>query len=233
MATTVETLTPRVREALGVSNSYDAEIIPAGIRRAVKKLLRDYNFPKSIRHTLYALDISGFPPDYPAVAMQPGQSLFPIPPAMKRELMLSWVTLDSNLVPDSWSDPLKKLEGFRAPNRECERGEFYWHDGANIRVDRPFGDSEGQNGGLSLTYQSWDVLDNEKWMLEDYDDIIFTLSVYRMSSEMRKAEVKAAYQDLWAEDVTALAVYVNELEYDGLYMMQREPRYNTAERYPV
>lgn len=226
----VESLVPRVREALGVSNSYDEVTIPAGIRRALKKLLRDYNFPKSIRQRSW--NNHAFVPED---KLNVGQFVYPIPKGMKKELMLMYVSPgDDPPKTMSWSEPLRKLEGFRMPNDGgTDLAMYYWLEGLYFHIDRALSVDPPEQLMLALTYQSWDVLENEDWLMDDYEDIIYTLSTFRMAAEMRKPEVMQAYGALWQEEMTSLAIYVNELEYDNLYMMQREATRPAPARYPI
>jgi len=227
---TVETLVPRVREALGVSNSYDETTLPAAIRRAERRLLRDYNFPKSIKRRNWWTD---------AVPVEDrlgvGQFAFKLPTGMKRDLGVIYRSPGTNPPHTTgWTDPLKKLEGFRAPNTASDAfARYYWLEGDMLVVDKPLYTLPVEVVHLELTYQSWDVVENEPWLIEDFEDVIFILTVYRAAAEMRKPEVMQAYAALWQEEVVSLATYVNELEYDNLYMMMREARARHDERYPV
>jgi hypothetical protein len=230
---TVETLVPRVREALGVSSSYDETTLPAAIRRAERRLLRDYNFPKSVKTVVWQTDPDGNLPEAERLGI--GQTFFKLPTGMKRDLLVMYTSPGTNPPGTrSWSDPLKKLEGFRAPNTAGDAlSRFYWLHGDSLVLDKPLYNYPIEPIHLEFTYQSWDVVENEPWLVEDFEDVIFILTVYRTAAEMRKSEVMQAYSALWQEEVVSLATYVNELEYDNLYMMMREATHARSERYPI
>jgi len=228
----VESLTPRVREALGVSQSYDTESIPNAIRRAIKRLLRDYNFPKSVQTVVW--DTVELDPDAPGY-WPVGRSFVQLPAGFKKDLLIHYV-VPGNDPPKTrtWTEGLKKVEGFRMPNDGGDAySRWYWLSGNFLFIDKPFYEAPTDYTQLQLYYQSWNVKENEEWFTEDFEDVLFTFTVYRTAAEMRKPEVMKAYQGLWMEDVQSLAIYTNELEFDNLYMMMKEPTYSRSERYPI
>lgn len=226
---TVEKLTPRVREALGVSSSYDAETIPFAIRRAIRRLLRDYHFPKSV--ATYTWKTTNVPPE-PVLGLK--QQSFPLPKGFKKDMMVIYSQPGMNPTADVYySEPLKKLEGFRAPNNGDWAAKYYWLEGQNFVIDKYLYTMPAEALGLSLVYESWDVSLNEKWICDDFEDVIFLLAVYRTAAEMRKPEVMKAFAPLWQEEQASIAIYANELEFDGLNVMQREAVWVHRERYPI
>lgn len=225
---TVETLTPRVREALGVSSSYDTETIPAAIRRAMKRLLRDYHFPKAISTVTWkttAVD--------PEPALIPGQQVFPLPKGFKKDMTVIYSQPGESVFDIKYSAPLKKLEGFRAPNSGDWSAKYYWLQGQNMVIDKWLTELPTDPLGLTLIYEGWDVEVNESWFCEDFEDVLYLLTVYRTAAEFRKPEVMKAYAPLWAEEQQSLAIYTNELEWDNIDVMMREATWQPTERYPV
>ena len=229
---TVETLTPRVREALGVSSSYDKDTIPAAIRRGMQRLLRDYHFPKSIKTAVWKT--TAVPPD---LILNVGQQTFPLPKGFKKDMQLIYTQPGMGPYDQYFSNPLKKLEEFRAPNMGGYDGDwqarFYWLQGENFVIDKWLTEMPTEPLGLCLVYESGDVASNEAWLCEDFEDIVYMLTVYRTAAEMRKPEVMKAYEALWREEQASIAIYLNELEFDNVNIMQREPTWKLYERYPV
>lgn len=209
----VEALTPRVREALGVSASYDAETIPAAIRRSILALLRDYNFPKALKRKVYT-------------ELTVGQQQFTLPSGFRKVLQARFH--DPSAL--AWGDPLLRREGFVQPQANGLPKRF-WLEGTKLSIDAPI--SQGYDKAeLWLFYQSMSVEANEDWMTEDYEDVLFVRTVYWEAATMRKPEVQGAFAQLWAEKQRSLAIYLNEIEFDGLEMVMREQRQKTGERYP-
>lgn len=211
----VAALVPRVREALGVSTSYDAETIPALIRRCIKRLLRDYHFPK-------ALVKETFTP------LAEGDFEFDLPSGFKKEYLVNFYDSADD---GSWSDPLLKSEGFRLPEPEGYVAAHYWLEGTKLLISTPI-TSEQTTLTLQLYYESWDVDTHEDWFTEDFEDVLFYYSVLKGAAEMRKPEVLQAFAALWEDERTSLAIYANELQFDSLEMRAREPRGWNRERYP-
>lgn len=210
---TVAALVPRVRESLGVSASYDAETIPALIRRSIKRLLRDYHFPKSVHREEF-------------LNLFLNSQEYTLPAGFKKELLVQFY----DPVTTSWSEPLLKAEGFRLPNSEGYP-RYYWLEGLKLHTDTPL-DISRVGFTLQLWHESMDVAANEDWFTEDFEDAVYYHAVFRGAAEMRKPEVMQAFAPLWQDEVTSLAIYTNELEFDNLHMVQREPAARRGERYP-
>lgn len=210
---TVATLTPRIREALGVAAGYDAETIPAAIRRSILSLLRDYNFPKSLKRKVFE-------------GLEPGQQTFRLPLGFRKLLQVRF----HEPAAMAWGDPLLRREGFVPPAGDGIPRR-YWLEGTKLTLDVAL--SAGyERAQLLLFYQSQSVEDNEDWMTEDFEDVLFVMTVYWEAATMRKPEVQNAFAQLWAEKQRGLAIYLNELEFDGLEMVMREQRWGGGERYP-
>lgn len=214
----VADLVPRVVEALGVSDSYAASTVPAGIRRCINRLLRDYNFPKSLKKETFE-------------NLLLGDSEFELPDGFKKEHLVMLHTPASIGTIDAWTEPLRKREGMVLPSRDGV-ARFYWLYGTKLAIDTPISDIyAGIN--LQLWYQSMDPATNEDWFSTDFSDVLFTYSVYRLAPEMRKPEVQQAFAPMWQEDATSIAIYANELEFSNLDMVWREARQPDPERYPA
>jgi hypothetical protein len=210
----VAALVPNVRIALGVSSSYDDEIIPALIRRCILRLLRDYHFPKSVVRA----DITPLTLDQQSIAL---------PAGFKKELRVQFY----NPSDTEWSEPLTKVTGFQRPYPDGSP-RHYWLEGTSLWLDTPL------TGGwetytLQLFYESTLVSAHENWFTEDFEDAVFTYSVFRGSAEMRKPEVTQIYGPLWNDERTSLAIYAHELEWGNVEMLMRAPRARPSERYPA
>lgn len=211
---TVAALTPRVREALGVASSYDAETIPALIRRSIKRLLRDYHFPKSIQKQAFTNLILG-------------SKEYTTPAGFKKALLLQFYDPTAG----AWSEPLRRSEGFRLPQPDGVP-RYYWAEGTKLVTDTKLAISQ-VGLTLELYYESMDLASNETWMVADFEDVLFYHSVFRGAAEMRKPEVMQAFAPLWQEEAQSLAIYLNELEFDNLEMQMKELQPRLRERYPA
>lgn len=217
MPTMVE-MQERVRLAAAVSASYNATVINTALERAMKRLLRDYNFPKSIRSVFTEGDT------------EVGQQVYPAPPGFKRILSLRFKDTGSN----AYSHALKRRHGFTLPLANPTEadlyGTYYWLEGTNILVDRPAPVSSIR---LTVWHQS-QLLDDamKAWMLEDLEDLIFSRATFLVTSELRKEELAQLFAARVAEETQSIAIYANELEWEGMDMHMREVSGWPAERYP-
>ena len=209
------TLTPRVREALGLSASYDATIIPSLITRCARRFLRDYNFPKSmLRQT---------------TPMTEGLQSWVVPSGLGKILDVRY----ANPTDGTFSDALRRREGFSFPVQGDMSSHRWWLDGTIINISNPAtADMQAQGVTVQMTYQTIEPA-SATWIYDDFEDVLFTFAVYRGAAENRKPEVQQVFGQLWAEDMQSLAIYLNELEYDNLEMVQREERPKWRERYPI
>jgi hypothetical protein len=222
----IEALVPSVRRKLGVSSSYDSEEIPDIIRGSIGRLLRDYNFPKSIRRAYLgsgAVDGDG------NATLAAGDQTFELPTGFKREFQLRFY----DPADGTWSEPLSKREGFRLPAAGVVETGWYWFEGTALWIDLAIED-DGAGKQLVLIYQSM-LLDeiSEAWISTEWPDAVTYLSVMRGALDFRKPDVAKDYAALWTDEQTSLAIYLNELEWGNVVMMQRERAIPTLERYPV
>ncbi len=209
----VDALVPVVRSALGVSASYDDEKIPALIRRTINRLLRDYHFPKSVRKATFG----------PALL---GDFQFPLPVGFKQELELRYY----DPVGTSWSDPLRKKQGFQLPY-PTGVPYYYWLEGTNLVVDTPY--SAAMIGySTFLWYESMDAEGNEDWLITDYEDSVFLASVVKGCAEFRKPDVMQTYGALWTDERQSLAQFLEELNWNNSEIYMREAKRGSGPRYP-
>jgi len=222
--TTVAELAQKVRAALAVNAEYEAVTIPSAIRRVMKRLLRDYNFPKSVKRYM----TNG--PDGP-FGVEIGAVAHAMPPGFKRPLEVRFYYPAEG----SWTNRLERREGFALPisddDVDSRYGRYYWLEGNNLVIDTPM---PVNNLKLVVWYQSM-LLDAEAvaWLLDDMEDLIFTSSVVRAAAELRKAEAMQAFAPLLQEEMQSIAIYANELEWNGVGMQMREPRGLPTPRYPA
>lgn len=221
--TTVAQLAQKVRGALAVSSEYEGTTIPDGIRRVMRRLLRDYNFPKSIKR-IYANGDTTL-----------GQVAYPAPEGMKRPLEVRFF----NPADNTYSRRLERREGFALPyTPEDENdafGRYYWLEGMNIVVDTPASAAAAAaNIRMLVWYQSMKLdAETEVWMMDDMEDLIFSSACMRLGAELRKTEAAQAFASLVGEEMQSIAIYANELEWNGVEVMMREPRGLPSPRYPA
>lgn len=222
----VEALVPRVRRALGVSSSYDSETIPDLIRQAISRLLRDYNFPKSVARYYFGSGGTGAAgADTRLLAL--GDKSFALPSGFKRDFQL--IFYDSS--DDSYSDPLEKREGFVLPSGSGETRR-YWIEGTTLHIDTEV-EEDGVGKQLIFIYQSMDVTANEGWMTDDWPDAVAYKATLAGSAEVRKPDVGQTYAALWLDERESLSIYLNELEWGNVVVQQRERKVPLLDRYPI
>jgi hypothetical protein len=214
MPTLAEVAT-RVREALAVDASYETAIIPYAIQRCGKRLLRDYHFPWAVQREVVT-DLTA------------DQRDFALPVGFKKELMVQFHdTTDA-----SFGTPMLKREGFTGPN-EDNVPRYYWMWNGNITLDAGPAEADLPGLELHLWYESMDWATNETWMLENFEDLLFTFTVFRLAAEKNKKELAEIYGTMWADDRVSLAKYANELQFDNSIFMQREATKARGDRYPI
>lgn len=209
-------LSERLQERLGVDSSYLASDIPNGVSRCVKRLLRDYHFPKSVRTEIWK-------------NVSPGQQVYTLPADFKKDLMVTFQ--DTSDVVPVYTNPLKKREGFTLANQD-QVPRYYWLQGNDLWTDIaiPSGTTKTH---LIAAYESNDVGYNLEWMVQDMEDVLFSFTMFRLSSEFGKPELAQVYVALWTEDQRSLAIYLNELEFGNMEMMMRASTPGHSPRYPV
>lgn len=206
----------RVRVALGVSDSYEAVVIPAALREQIRYFLRGWNFPKSLTRKETA-------------ALAFGVQEVTMPDQAKK---LNLVMLkDDTSTPATYKE-IQRADSFRLPAIDGVPA-YYWLTGTKIYLDTPT-----PQAGLKLQmwYQSLDPELAEDWMLVEYGDVLFFRTVFAMAADMRKKDVQAAYGPLWGEAKGDLAVFVNELEFDKVEINMRDAaalKQRTYSRYPT
>lgn len=206
----------RLKDRLGLDNSYLKDDLPGAVYRYVTKLLRDYNFPKAIVEKRWE-DIVATTQSYA------------LPSYFKKEVAVFWYDDTDPTAAVSYSDPLRRREHFVMADPDGT-SRYYWIIGTTLYTDITI-DSGSAGINLIMPYLSLDPDDSISWILEDLNDILFTLCMYRLSAELGKPELYKMYQPLWAEDIKALAIYQNEIEYGNLDIVQRETTHRSLERY--
>lgn len=236
---TVEALVPRVRKALGVSSSFDSEDIPDLIRAAIGRLLRDYHFPKTVSR--YYLGSGGTADGSSGSLLALSDQSFDLPNGFKLAGQLRFYDPSEK----TWSDPLERRDGFilpselfadvtsLVPNFTNQITKRFWLEGTKLWIDLAI-DTDGVGKQLVLWYESLLVdTASEAWMTTDFTDAVVYLSIMRGALQFRKPDVAKDYSGLWQDEQTSLAIYLNELEWDSVVVMQRERRVETSPRYPI
>lgn len=211
---TVAALVPEVRGGLGVNASYDDDKIPALIRRNIKRLLRDYHFPKAVQRA-------------PDTVLALNDNVITLPVGFKKELEVRLFDPTDS----SWSAPLTKRERFQLPY-PAGRPYYYWLQGQELLWDTPI-DASRVGWKMVLWYESMDVPPNEDWMTDDFEDAVRLLSITRGAAEFRKPEVLQTYAPLWQDEQQSLAIYLNELEWNNAEIMMKEAKQPNILRYPI
>jgi len=221
----VEALVPRVRRALGVSSSYDAETVPDLIRGAIARLLRDYNFPKSVSR--YYFGTGGTADGTSGSLLALDDQSFDLPAGFKRDFQLRFY----DPAEETWSEPLEKREQFVMPASSGATSN-YWIEGTTLWIDTAI-EADGVGKQLVFFYQGLAVTPNESWITVDWADAVVYSSAMRGAVEVRKPELADTYAKLWADERESLAIYLNELEWGNVVMMQRERKLPALDRYPI
>jgi len=202
MADTIAEMVPDLREALSVDASYDAVVLPGIITKCIKRLMRDYHFPKSLTKQTFTPILD--------------QQAYALPAGFKKELLIRFY----DPVEDTYGQPLLKREGPVLPMSDGSSC-YYWREGGNLLTDITLA-AENVGIELHLHYENVDPVTNEAWFVPDFEDVLFSYCMYRASAQLRKTELKKAWKELWAEDRTSLAIFANEIEFDNSELMMRE-----------
>lgn len=190
---TIAALVPVVREALGVSSSYDATSIPAGIRRAIVFMLRSWTFPQA----LVAANV--------VITINTNLVLLPTVGVGK---------IHTVRLKDASGEMHKRLRRTLIGETAVHTGpEYYWQEGNRIVLDTKITEA---GYSADVWYNSINVDSADSWITADFEDIVFTLSVMRLAQDLRKPEVNAAYATIWQEQIPTLAQYLNEVEYNDM-----------------
>ena len=190
---TIAAMVPVVREALGVSSSYDAVTIPAGIRRTIVFMLRTWTFPQ-------ALEQVNIP-----IADGADSAALPVTGVGK---------IHAVRIRDASSTLFKRLRRTLIGELPHTQGPlYYWQEGNLLKLDTEI---SGSGYSADVWYNSTDVNAADPWITADFEDVVFAHSVLRLAVEMRKTEVAATFQAIWQEHVPALAQYLNEVEFNDM-----------------
>lgn len=223
----ISDMLPRLRRALGVSASYDDNELTDMLQSAVRKLLRDYNFPKSKRRAYLGTGTASTVNGGATLALS--DLSFPLPTGFKKEGVL--FVFDPTT--GSFTPALTKAENFRFPQLDG-LNKFYWLEDGQVWLDNPI-DSDTAGYQLVMLYQSNDVSSNESWITDEFEDAVFYVAATRGAVDVRKPELAQTYGTLWKDEQETLAIFLNELEWDGVEMLQRERIWDNRgyARYPV
>lgn len=206
-------LVDKLPALLSVDASYKESVIPTLLTNAIRRLLRDYNFPQSLARE-----------EFPIVA---GEVSYALPLGFKRDLS---VVLHEK--PDLYGEPLLKREGIVARS-ESNQPEYYWFEGSELRLNTAHPNTEA-NAFVVLFYQSQDPEINADWLCDEFEDCVLSLTMYRAASVLRKPELAQGWGPIWAEDQRSLAIYTHELEFDNSEILMNAARTSKIrKRYPA
>lgn len=206
---TIEAQIPVVREALGVSSSYDTVTIPAGIRRAIAFMLRTWSFPSALTRVNVPIALNEVGVALPAtgvgkiraVRLSNGAGLYK---RLRRTLI--------GELPYSGLGP-----------------EYYWQEGNTLLFDSAMPEA---GHSVDVWYNSTNVDAADAWITADFEDIVFTLSTMRLAAQLRKPEVYGVFAPAWQEMIPTLAQYLNEVEFNDLAInMQPHRSHSQVDRY--
>lgn len=207
-----------IQENLNVDASWLTTKIPRGVTRAVKRLLRDYHFPKADRTQIWDGLIAG-------------QQQYTLPDDFGLERILVFMD-DTNAAAPLFSDPLRKRDAFVRPGSDLIP-RFYWMEGTTLWTDIVVPSEDAANTNLVMIYRSNDYDYNLEWMLEEIPDVLLSLSMFRLCAEFNKTELLPGWSALWKEDKRSLALFANEQEYHNMDIVMKEvDRTRRDNRYP-
>lgn len=205
----VEEMVPSVRQALGVESSYDTDTIAPGIRRSIGFLLKTYRFPNAlVRDTsLPALSLGAKEINLPNTGLGIGelQALVMVDP--------DDATLRYRLRRDM---PGNEISNTSEPTA-------YWREAGKLILNTG---TLKANWKPELLYYNSDITTAEAWITVDFLDELFNLTMFRLASQLRKAELAQLFSAYWAENKQQLAAYINEQNYSDLdiRMGERPPK---------
>ena len=201
-------MVPEVREALGVSRSYDAVTIPGGIRRAITFMLRTWNFPLALTKV--------------NVPIAEGDKELALPATGVGKIRAVRLVDDTQTL-------FKTLRRTLLGELPREDGPvFYWQEGTTLKLDTAVNEV---GYSADIWYNSTDVDTAEPWITTDFEDVLFTLSTTRLARELRKPEVLATFAAIWQEDAQSLAIYLNEVEFNDLAVTMQPEAKLSVDRY--
>lgn len=204
-----------VRDALSVSSAHDTVIL-AAVTRSAKYLLRNYNFPESV--TYAALPS--------ASSLGEGDDSVTLPSNVGK---IKGVRLkQTNADPVTYM-VLRRREETVLPT---EGGPIYYiRTATELALDTELDDEVYK---LEIWYQTVSTTSAETWLSDTYEDVLFHLSALRACPLVHKPELIATYSGLWQQDQAVLAVYLNEVEWEGLSLRMGNDEITTfTERYPA
>jgi hypothetical protein len=208
-------MVPTVREALGVSSAFDASIIPNGIRRTIRFLLRTYYFPQALRVS-------------ETLAMGLGTAGVTLPTDLGGRAP-SRVRL--RLVPATGDILYKTLRRGALGMLPSRTGpDNYIIEGLDLKLDRPMPEA---GYDLQVWYYSTDVDLAEPWITADFEDVVYLKSVMDLAlTDARKPDVYQAFNAAWTERQVGLAIYLNEAEFADTDISMDPRGASFLERYP-
>lgn len=205
-------IVPDLLDALALGAGAEPRVLRA-VKRNVRYLLRNYNFPKSLVHyTTLALAI-----DIVSIALPAGAGKV-------RAVRLL----------DDYSDPtgvpLYKVLRRREVTlvRSIDGPNEYMLEGSTLLLDTPLPEAGPK---VEIWYQTTDPDAVETWMAEEFHDVLFHRTGYELSPLEGKPETQQVFQPLWADDQLVLAKYLNELEFEGMDIQALPRRSGFVERY--
>lgn len=206
-------LVPDIREALGISTAHDSSIM-RGLTRNARYLLRNFNFRESVRRSAalpLALNATSFPTPVDAGKIK----------AVRIRQLSGTAYLYKRL---------RRREEGQLPQRAEVGPVFYWYEPPIVRLDTPVPET---GIDAEVWYQSTDPAWAEPWLSSTYGDVLTHRVIYEMAPTKRKPEAMQIYSAIWQEDLTVLANYLQEIEFEDLEMRMGgdEPRPG-FERYP-
>lgn len=201
--------------AASVSTGNDALVLGA-VNRAAKYLLRNYNFPESLTYTALPT----------ATSLGEGDTTVTLPSGVGK---LKGVRLKQTNVDPVTYMVLHRREETVLPT---EGGPIYYKRLATtLELDTELDDETYK---IELWYQTVLLATAETWLTDTYEDVLFHLAMLRAAPILHKPELIQTYAPLWQQDEKVLAVYLNELEWEGMHLRMGSDEITTlAERYPA
>lgn len=207
-------LVPSIRNALSLSATHDNTTILPGIERQALRLLRDYNFPFTVK--VEVLDTVAGARDYT------------LPEHLKKPLLVRFRD-GTSLANYTYTDRLRRSPGPVLPQSSGEALYYWIADKLYTDVLTPAG---APNLKLEFHYQHLDIELAEAKLLASVKDVLFTLTCFRLSVELGKQELAKVFAATWVEDQKSIAKFTAELEYgDTVAISSRESTVKHLPRY--
>lgn len=199
-----------IRDALGVTSAHDVTV-SAALRRVVRQLLRNYNFPKSVIRY-----------ETPVFAVGARSAALPTECGKIKNVRL----VDRRVTPYLYKRLRRREEGVIP---YVSGPEAYYIEGGLIYLDTALPEA---GHVVELWYQTLDPALVETWMSTEYEDVLFHFAAFEAAPLVRKPELQQAFGQAMQVDIQILGPFLHELEWGDMDLTyEHTPAFR--ERYPA